>query len=570
MQQKEVKLIGLRAENHGIIKAAVLTPDILSKRLITLSGEMGNGKSTIMDMMKTAVSGTDAIRKKDILEEGYIAEAQLTDGDINLFIGVKVTSYVRGEKAGEPKFETILYAKDVNGKHYTPLIDGAQPTAADYAKMLTTELTFSMPDLFSQNQTIHRNFIEKLYKDELNKLGADAVIAEIIKIKTQRDTARAMCQNMGAFMESFEREGYTETMLENLEPTSVEEIEANLLKKQIERDRLVNSSDDAFTLAKERLDNERTTKLQALKDKGHKIKNEIDDAYQIASNKYNEVLDINQKINDQITYFEGCFEEIKKMILVSYGENEYSALIISKLQELTSIKQNGLSIQLLTEIPPVKNKTKEEELSKVGEDYHKLKDTPIAYPEKGVVDTSVIDAEIEELEQRKQGAKAINDVYKRYQQNRQWIELNGMYLAEVDKLRKMYASINCGVKGMNIVPRETNTGKIEVWIQYNGEYDIDFFKNPNKEQRMMFEYSSFQRTIIGLMLQAARLDIKKKALRLAFVDDVAFTENGINILRDVAERLNLQLVVAWTHEVEKENLRDGEVAVIGGEIFFNN
>lgn len=84
----------------------------------------------------------------------------------------------------------------------------------------------------------------------------------------------------------------------------------------------------------------------------------------------------------------------------------------------------------------------------------------------------------------------------------------------------------------------------------------------------MFEYSSFQRTIIGLMLQAARLNLKDKALRLAFVDDVAFTTRDLDVLRDISEKLDLNLIVAWTHEVDENTLFDGQVMVDGGEVFF--
>ena len=105
---------------------------------------------------------------------------------------------------------------------------------------------------------------------------------------------------------------------------------------------------------------------------------------------------------------------------------------------------------------------------------------------------------------------------------------------------------------MNIVPREIDSGKVEVWVMYNGEYDTEYFNNQNKEHRFMFEYSSFQRTIIGLMLQAARLNLKDKALRLAFVDDVAFTTRDLDVLRDISEKLDLNLIVAWTHEVDEK------------------
>ncbi len=104
-----------------------------------------------------------------------MAESQLIDGDIKLYAGVSVEEYSRGERKGDPKYEVFLYAKDNNGKQYVPIIDGVAATASQYMSMLTTELTFSLPDLFSENQTTHRKLIERLFKPELDKLGAEAL-----------------------------------------------------------------------------------------------------------------------------------------------------------------------------------------------------------------------------------------------------------------------------------------------------------------------------------------------------------------------------------------------------------
>ena len=215
------------------------------------------------------------------------------------------------------------------------------------------------------------------------------------------------------------------------------------------------------------------------------------------------------------------------------------------------------------------DRTLAEKLQKSYDDYNKLNNTPLNYPEKGVADTTELQKEITKLEETKTAAEKTNSIYTRFQYWTSWIEAKGIYEKEIDTLRKLYASIDCGVEGMNIVPRETESGKIEVWVMYNGQYDVDYFNNKEKEHRFMFEYSSFQRTIIGLMLQAARLNKKRKALRLAFVDDVAFTTRDLTILKNISEKLDLNLIVAWTHEVEKNTLLEGQVMVEGGEIFFN-
>lgn len=566
MEQNKVKLIGIRAENHGIIRAANLTPSILDKKLIAITGETGNGKSTLLDLIKTSISGSDAIKKKDILEKGYLAEAQLLDGEINLFVGAKVTEYQKGESKGEPKFEIFLYSKDENGKQYTPIIDGVPCTASDYVKMLTTELTFSMPDLHSENQAVHRKLIEKLFKPELEALGADEVVERILKAKKIRDNARAIAQANGAFMSVFEEEGWDENKLSKLQAIDIKTIEDTILAKKLEKDRIENSSDDAYELAKVKIDKERSDALQKIKDEGLAIKEKIridneakEKAYQEALNIYNAVLEArDNKISD-------CLDLRNRAAEVLGNSDAFKKVqeIVNAYQEEWVKNHNPIEPKIASP-----DQALAEALKNSYAQYKTLSDSTLNYPEKVVADTTALSKEIQELEVKKEASEKTNAVYTRYQYWLSWVEAKGIYEKEIDTLRKLYASIDCGVKGMNIVPRETDSGKVEVWVMYNGEYDTEYFNNQNKEHRFMFEYSSFQRTIIGLMLQAARLNLKDKALRLAFVDDVAFTTRDLDVLRDISEKLDLNLIVAWTHEVDKNTLFDGQVMVDGGEVFF--
>lgn len=566
MEQNKVKLIGIRAENHGIIRAANLTPSILDKKLIAITGETGNGKSTLLDLIKTSISGSDAIKKKDILEKGYLAEAQLLDGEINLFVGAKVTEYQKGESKGEPKFEIFLYSKDENGKQYTPIIDGVPCTASDYVKMLTTELTFSMPDLHSENQAVHRKLIEKLFKPELEALGADEVVERILKAKKIRDNARAIAQANGAFMSVFEEEGWDENKLSKLQAIDIKTIEDTILAKKLEKDRIENSSDDAYELAKVKIDKERSDALQKIKDEGLAIKEKIridneakEKAYQEALNIYNAVLEArDNKISDCLDLRNRAFEVLGNSD--AFGKVQE---IVNAYQEEWVKNHNPIEPKIASP-----DQALAEALKNSYAQYKTLSDSALNYPEKVVADTTALSKEIQELEVKKEASEKTNAVYTRYQYWLSWVEAKGIYEKEIDTLRKLYASIDCGVKGMNIVPRETDSGKVEVWVMYNGEYDTEYFNNQNKEHRFMFEYSSFQRTIIGLMLQAARLNLKDKALRLAFVDDVAFTTRDLDVLRDISEKLDLNLIVAWTHEVDKNTLFDGQVMVDGGEVFF--
>lgn len=585
MEQKQVNLIGLRVKNNGIIQAAELTPDLLQKRLVLVTGNIGNGKSSLLNAAKIATSGTDAIKKSDVLPDGFISEALLLDGEVPIYIGVKTGTYQRGEKAGETKLETYLYTKDANEKRVQPVIDGVAWTAAQYWKALTTELTYSLNDLFSENQSTHRKLIEKLFKPELEALKADEVVERIAEARKKRDASRTLCQANGAFMERFEAEGFNERQLEMLSKIDIDDISHKIRDAEIEKDRLLRSPEAEWKLKCATIDAERTAQLQRIKDEGLSLKDKIakqeqenKEAYDNLMSTYSEVIERRKEIQEK-------YSELRKLVadFISYpiwsekrneqgevflyaGETNQQS-IMQGLDECYKYKINYYPILEEPKLQPVSQELISEYKAKQAE-YVTLKDSPISYPERTNPDTTEIDMRITQLKSELLSAEYTNKIYNRYQLWRQWIEDKGLYEKEVDTLRKLYASIDTGVEGMKIVPRDTESGKVEVWVMYDGTYAPEYFGNPNKQQRFMFDYSSFQRTIIGLLLQAARLNLKSKALRIAFIDDVAFTSKDVSVLADIAEQLNLKLITAWTHEADRENLIDGQVLVEGGEVFF--
>lgn len=566
MEQKQIKLIGLKVQNNGIIKAAELTPDILSKRLVLITGETGNGKSTLLNSAKIATAGTDAIKKSDAIPDGFISEALLLDGDIPIYIGVKTDTYKRGENAGKTKNETYLYTKDINGKAVQPIIDGVAWTAAQYWKALTTELTHSFSDLFSENQSVHRKLIEKLFKPELEAMKIDEVMEKIEKAKKERDTARTLCQANGAFMERFEDEGYNENKLAMLKPINVKEIESKITTLVLEKDRKINGGDMAWQLEKNKIDTARNNALQAIKDEGSQITESIRLDKEKKDKEYLRLLEDYKLLLKYYNEDKESFSQAEFALKNLYREGSEDLKAILTIMEKKK--------QLIIATAPIEPTTPQydDTLGKQREaklaEYKALSEKPLEYPEKGDIDISDIDAKIVSLNSEKEAASNINSIYNRYQFWLEWIEAKGKYEKEIDTLRKLYASIDTGVEGMKIVPAETESGRVEVWVMYNGKYNPQYFSNEKQEFRFMFDYSSFQRTIIGLMLQSARLNLKPKALRIAFVDDVAFTSRDIEVLTNIAEQLDLKLITAWTHEVDKESLLDGQVLVDGGEIFF--
>lgn len=568
MEQKQVKLIGLKVLDNNVIKAVELTPDIMSKRLIQIVGESGNGKTTLVESLKTAIGGMNAVAKKDALAPGFLTEAQLTDGEIKIFVGVRKRELTKGERQGDSVVETFLYAKNDEGEMYTPIIDGESATAAKYVKLLTTDLTFSMPALFTENQTVHRKLIESLFKEELDGLGADEVVARIMDCKQERDAARVMCSKAGAFMESFEREGLSEAHLQELSRVDVDKIEADIREAEIERDRILRPADAAYELECNKIREEYQTRLRAAekaydaavtaeKDEKQRLKDE----YAEAEKKYNEQ-------EESKTKWAAYYENIKANAETFF----YNTEELAKVKEMIEARYKVITSKFTLAKPELAAPAPKFEgdviNTKAELDATKAEEALLKLPEKAVPDTKAVDAKIADLKASKEKAERENELFDRYAKWCAWIEAKGKYEKELNTLRKMYERIDTGVEGLKIVPNATDTDKIEVWIMYDGRYDKDFFLNPNGESRYIFQYSSFQRSAIGVMLQAARLNLKPKALRLAIVDDVAFTQKGLAVLSKLCTDLDVQLITCRTDDIDRSQVKDGEVLMENGEAFF--
>lgn len=568
MEQKQVKLIGLKVLDNNVIKAVELTPDIMSKRLIQIVGESGNGKTTLVESLKTAIGGMNAVAKKDALAPGFLTEAQLTDGEIKIFVGVRKRELTKGERQGDSVVETFLYAKNDEGEMYTPIIDGESATAAKYVKLLTTDLTFSMPALFTENQTVHRKLIESLFKEELDGLGADEVVARIMDCKQERDAARVMCSKTGAFMENFEREGLSEAHLQELSRVDVDKIEADIREAEIERDRILRPADAAYELECNKIREEYQTRLRAAekaydaavtaeKDEKQRLKDE----YAEAEKKYNEQ-------EERKTKWAAYYENIKANAETFF----YNTEELAKVKEMIEARYKVITSKFTLAKPELAAPAPKFEgdviNTKAELDATKAEEALLKLPEKAVPDTKAVDAKIADLKASKEKAERENELFDRYAKWCAWIEAKGKYEKELNTLRKMYERIDTGVEGLKIVPNATDTDKIEVWIMYDGRYDKDFFLNPNGESRYIFQYSSFQRSAIGVMLQAARLNLKPKALRLAIVDDVAFTQKGLAVLSKLCTDLDVQLITCRTDDIDRSQVKDGEVLMENGEAFF--
>lgn len=559
--KETVKIIGLRLENHNTIKSVVLTPDILSKKLVLLTGNSGAGKSTLLDMMQEAITGKSAVQDKTKLENGYLSEVQLMDGDIKLYLGARVREVSRGENKGTPIFETFLYAKDNEGKEYTPIINGEKATAASYRKMLTTDLTFNMESLFTDNQTKHAALIKKLFSEDLKKLGVDELLKQLQQAKELRDYYRNECEAAGAFMVHFYEEGWTEKGLATLQPVDVEKINESITTAKIKRDRIINNVESEYELRVEKAKTEKQKRIGELYASLAMAKDAYNKSEQKAAEDYRKALDEYKKKEESRL---SIYNDLNSVICNEFSNSFFDQKTIDALIRLRDKVQK-------IEIQEPKAVGVDAAIASNLEDAQKLYNEELATGEptieKGEADTVKVDEEIASLIKSKEEGEKINKTLQRYNLWKEWTEASLIYDTITNKIKALYAQVDTGVDGMKIVLDERDDSNA-IWLMYNGAYDRDFFKNKEGEYRYIYRYSSFQRAIIGTILQAARLNLNNKVLRLAIIDDVAFNSEGLAVLSKICEDLNVQLITSRTVDYDKKTMAENEIIIEGGEVFF--
>lgn len=588
-EQKQVKLIGIKVGNFRNIVATELTPDILGQRLIVVKGREGQGKTTELQGIQSAIAGPDALASKNGLKSGFISEAQLSDGDHKIFMGCRVRELAKGANAGETTFETFLYEKDENGKPKPVLIDGHKWSAKDYANEICTNLIFDVPSLFTKSQPEHRALIEKLFASELHKLGASAKVAEILEAKKQRDSCRALCDGKAAFMENFKEEGLSVDDLDGLVSVDIEALQADLTALEVDRGSLAAVAETKTDLNRQKAQNERDTALQAIKDKVVKVSASIRDLseskmrlYRVDKKEWGDAKKLldDAQVNTGVAFrsIESCTylrpviaEEIKIQLSAELERYVSSVKLGPEPIEpiVATFDESGIPSLDPENMPedfvPFFNNRK-----KLLLDYSTLKAKPLEFETVSATDTKEFDDKISTLKSKIALARQNNSIYDRYAMWQDWIDAKNAYESRLDELRSMYAGIDTGVEGLKIVPIE-ESGSVKIWMSYDGSYDPAFFGNAEKELRRMWDYSGAQQGIIGVLLQSARLNLKEKALRLVVLSACPMTKMGLDVLASVCEKENIQLITDQTaDDYDLDNLDENVVAVEGGEIFFRS
>lgn len=558
---KEVKIIGLSVkENFGMLKATELKFN-QDMHLTTVKGEVGAGKTTLNKAMRLTTQGSATLEDSKLYGENVNLEAQLTDGDHNIFIGCKSKS--------DGKLEYVLYEYDSNGKKVNnPVIDGVKATPAAYLKHLSTALTWRLPELTSENPVTQRNILLELYEKELEQQGVvfdkkspkyvGNIIDQIEKAKNHRNLLDSKRKEVGGIQSDLINRGIDVDSYRELKNIDSIKEQITTLKVKIE-----SKSTNVKT--------ERESELNALKLQGMElandlksINNEIQKENQEIKTEYNRLLEARKEEDSEISQgLRHLIEALPNEIYFKVDDivNDFCNSRI-EIKEPTYKKELEFNERgSIISQPNFENEKINELLTnyrQVGIDYANLASKPI-----DEVDVSKENEQLEVLNRDLKNAESFNKDAKAVNAFKDWQIAD----QEVKDLQKDYylklTEIETGVSGLKIVPEDN-----DIFLMYNGEYDTEYFHNQNKELRKLSAYSDTQKPMICLLIQNYLLSKKTKRLPYLWIDQVPIDKKTKALLDKMSNELGLYLFVNWTGDFNVDELQEGEILIENGEIFF--
>ncbi|MES2287286.1 MAG: hypothetical protein V4547_16460 [Bacteroidota bacterium] len=570
---KQVRIIGLSVvEQFGALKACELQFNE-ENRLVMIKGEVGAGKTTMQNALRLGTQGSATLQDKSLYGDINLV-TQLADGDKNLFVGCKTNA------AGELVY--VLYMIDADGnKIENPVIDGEKATPAKYLKTLQTALTWRLNELTSQNPTTVRNILLELYSQELAAKGVifdkahpkyvGGIIDQIEKAKEQRNVKDMLRKQVGGIADDMLKKGIDFDDRKQPKPTKELEDAIAVLKAEIETDK------KSPEVAKEK-------ELTALRLSGSELKDKLRLANDAIIETNKPIQAANAKVEERKKNSEGWCNDILELLKKLLGNDEAAIKQLSAIRtQLPKEEPAELNSVLVfnekgtcTSLPEEFKDNKEifdllTQYRQIGTDYAAVNAKPLGEADvtkkQGILEGK--ETKLQNLIEYNKEAAAVNAFH-------DWREANDF----VKGLNKDYfmklTDISTGVEGLFICPEyetDEDGSKVakgnDLYLMYDGSYDVEYFNNPDKTLRKLSAYSDTQKPMICLLVQKYLLNKKVKTLPYLWIDQVPIDNKTKALLDRMSEELGLWLFVNWTGDFDKTELKDGEILIENGEVFHN-
>ena len=562
MKQKEVKINGIRFNHQfGIVQICELTFDEKIKMYV-MKGKAGHGKTTTTKGVQLATQGVDTLSGDKDLYGDIDIDVMLTDGETPVYVGCK------SNKKG---LSYVLFTKDKNGKKINnPVIDGEKATPAQYLKSMQTALTWRMDELISENPSIQKKILLKLYQSGLKKIGIifdkshpdynDSILWKIDEAISARDMADMIRKQKGGIAEDLRAAGNDPDRPETC-PDYIEIEEIELSIKAVEKE-ITKKTTNSESIKEKDLADIKTEAANLVNEcLGHNA--ELKAIYDQACKTFKNYSDNMAGILNQLHIIENACK------ILEIDEIDILKSIKEKINYPKEIKEPESPIYIIFDENKKIDSLNYENLSsgakKLLDFNEKLKQKYIAkYSEPKEFDPKELNSKLENLELSKKAAIENNKIVDAIDSFHKYRGTKEVVVRLKNEYIKLLAEVDTGVEGLKIVPIENN-----IHLMYDGSYDPIYFKNKEKKLIKVSAYSGTQKPIICMLIQNSLLNKMPKCMRYMYIDNIPLDIASKALIEKISKELNLHIFLNMTGDFSKESLQDGEVLIEGGEVFFN-
>tara|TARA_R110002167_G_scaffold110087_3_gene280323 strand:+ start:1153 stop:2868 length:1716 start_codon:yes stop_codon:yes gene_type:complete len=571
MKQKKVKIIGLKINSQqGILQSCELAFNE-KNNLIAVKGAVGAGKTTLQKSLGLGTLGSDTLKDDKSLYGAIDQEIQLLDGGESIFVGCKSTS-----KGG---LDFVLYQKDDQGKVIkNPVIDGVKCTPATYLKNLQTALTWRMDELMSESVVVQKKLLLELYKTELASQGVvfdkksdqykESILGKIELAENDRLQKEFQRKTIGGFANQLDNVGID---VDNVDthPTRVDVSESEKKKNSLSYE--IENIDVVGTQKLDEIKNRAGSVVNVLKSQNNVIESDnqkLESEFEKRKEQYSQNVHTLSGVVKDITelFDQKCISDSSKNTILKMLDTGFKneGATCQQLHPLVDFDDNGRVTSKSSEWKGsedvLKNLIKYEEIKK---EYSTMLNAP-----KG--STKSLETQLDVVVEMLGIAAAKNKHCDMLSAFLAWRAANDLVMSLRDEYASMLASVDTGVEGLRIAVDKEESGKLDIYLTYDGTFDPAYFNNTGKIQRKLSSYSGTQKPMICLLLQNYLLNKLPKAMRYLWIDNVPIDNKTKLLLEKMGHDLDMTVIVNITGDFTKEGLTDGEILIEGGEVFFNN
>lgn len=580
---KKLFISGLHIEGSGVrLLNTQKVDNFVKSGLITVNGQSGVGKTTLLEVLQLVVQGKDTIRDANLLSDD--AEETEIKVPIAEFDNPAKKFYIRAvvKRGGDVRYTFQLESENGKLKATDHPLEGMDKlTVSKLQDMMNTSLTYGIDDFLSEDYTKVREFILKTFSDELMRLGlivdkkdegySESIYGRIESALLDRDDAFRAASKLGANKKNLESENKPVKIDLSTFEIKRQELNQELADFKAEYKQKVNSKQQRIDTMTSEAENVRL-KADALKMEITIVNKSITDAEE---RTIKEIEDWLFQADERICEFEKTnafflidqnypkwYKEIYENIKNAYNAQQESIvnrdplpLIPTDSKDTPEIPLQGKSLELYNSLLALR-KEYQDKVAEINEMKAQEDEQPL--------DTSVIDAKLADLELQIKEAEESNYLLERFDAMEAHEKADDLVKELYMERNRLFLQINCGIKGLSILNLDDEGKRLGFF--YDGVMDKDYFQNPNQEPRPLTSYSKSQKIYIAAMLQCYLMSKKAFPLNVLCVDDTGMDARIRKLWNTFASKYGLMILVTSTNDRTVGDLEPNEILIEGGEI----